>query len=68
MRRIGMLALVAACAACSGTTESDCDKIAEDIRMRAGARAQGICFSTAPEDVKRFGEACKALKECNASL
>ncbi len=48
-----------------GTSQADCDKIAEEIRMYAGAqRSQGICASKLPADVDRFGKACAALKDC----
>ena len=45
------------------TTQADCDKIAEDIRTHGGR--VGVCSSTAPADVERFGKACAALKDCN---
>jgi hypothetical protein len=63
-----LLALLAACASGStgpspgSTTQADCDKIATDIRTARGQN--GVCTSTVPADVAKFGKACAALKDC----
>jgi hypothetical protein len=61
--RMGLFSFVLLLAGCSsGTTQADCDKIANDIRDAGGGA--GVCVSTAPADVAKFGKACAALKDC----
>ncbi len=52
----------------TGTSQADCDKIAQEIRDHAGTRAQGICSSTVQTDIDRYGKACRALEDCEAHV
>ncbi len=61
-------ALLSACASGSGNSQSDCDKIAAEIRDAAnkrGVSSVGICSSTNPAIQKDFASACAQLKACN---
>ncbi len=71
MRIVVVVALlVAGCGSADpvGTSQADCDKIAEEIRTHAGTRAQGICSSTVQTDIDRFGKACRALDDCQSHV
>lgn len=52
-------------AAFKADAQSKADAVANDIRAKAGTRAQGICSSTTTADVQRFGPACQTLKDNN---
>ena len=52
-------------AAFKADAQSKADSVAREIQDKAGTRAKGICTSTAPDDVKRFGPACATLKQNN---
>ncbi len=55
-------------AAFKSDAQSKADSVAADIRTKAGARAQGICSSTAQADITRFGPACQTLKDNNSKV
>ena len=55
-------------AAFKADSQSKADSVARDIRTAAGSRSAGICTSTATDDVKRFGDACKTLKDNNSKV
>lgn len=63
MRILVLAAMLSACAG-SSTNGNDCEQLAQDIRTKGGTRAKGICASTQPDDVTRFGPACATLKKC----
>ncbi len=65
MKTLFVLVLVSGCTA-GRPTQADCDEIAQEIRTHGGTR--GICSSTKPTDISRFGKACNALTQCEASL
>jgi hypothetical protein len=52
-------------AAFKADAQSKADSVAREIRDKAGTRATGICTSTIKDDVTRFGDACKTLKQNN---
>ena len=52
-------------AAFKADAQSKADAVAREIQDKAGTRAKGICTSTVPDDVKRFGPACTTLKQNN---
>ncbi len=65
MRWILCIVCVAGCSsgADGGTSQADCDKIAQEIHDHGGM--QGVChLPMMPENVERFGKACAALKDC----
>ena len=55
-------------AAFKADSQSKADSVAKDIRTAAGSRATGICTSTVADDIKRFGDACKTLKDNNSKV
>lgn len=64
MRILVLAAMLSACAGSSNSNGNDCELLAQDIRTKGGTRAKGICASTQPDDVTRFGPACATLKKC----
>lgn len=52
-------------AAFKADAQSKADTVAQDIRLKAGPRAPGICSSTSQADITRFGPACQTLKDNN---
>ena len=52
-------------AAFKADAQSKADSVAREIRDKAGTRYKGICTSTIPDDVTRFGPACATLKQNN---
>ena len=55
-------------AAFKADAQSKADSVAREIRDKAGTRYLGICTSTIPEDVTRFGPACATLKQIRSPL
>jgi hypothetical protein len=49
------------------SAQSKADDVAEEIRSQPGSRP-GICNSTNPAEVARFGNACKALSDNNDAV
>lgn len=52
-------------AAFKADAQSKADAVATEIRTKAGPNAPGICSSTDPATVQRFGPACQTLRENN---
>ena len=65
-RTAAAVLLLSHCAsACGGRSSEDCEKIAAEIRSKAGSDSQGICSRTDEQIDQRFGPACAAPKKCN---
>lgn len=66
---LSVLSVFSACASedCD-ETQTECDKIAADIRQGAALRgipSQGICSSSNARTQRDFGSACAKLRDCN---